>query len=248
MLQAMTHLASASAGAIVSAFIRVPTDTLKHRVQAYLLPDIWRVIYRLPPWKPGSCGNYSITCADSALFGKDHAGLLINCGPNVSYIKSACSHNDGSCCCYAATWAVTTIPDNHAVTIYRSIGRPLQDQSICMRHGRKLSWNSWADCENPSLISPAGGAQHCGGRGRGGTVPRAAADAAARRAGYRDPVCAVRATAQGARAPKECHQAAHLGAPHPWRLLRCVPSLLYMTGLWQWWRREWSRRGPGLPR
>ncbi len=43
MLQAVTHLASASAGAIVSAFIRVPTDTLKHRVQAYLLPDIWRV-------------------------------------------------------------------------------------------------------------------------------------------------------------------------------------------------------------
>ncbi|EIE21238.1 mitochondrial carrier, partial [Coccomyxa subellipsoidea C-169] len=42
MLQAVTHLASASAGAIVSAFIRVPTDTLKHRVQAYLLPDIWR--------------------------------------------------------------------------------------------------------------------------------------------------------------------------------------------------------------
>ncbi|BDA51047.1 probable S-adenosylmethionine carrier 2, chloroplastic [Coccomyxa sp. Obi] len=39
---AVTHLASASAGAIVSAFIRVPTDTLKHRVQAYLLPDVWR--------------------------------------------------------------------------------------------------------------------------------------------------------------------------------------------------------------
>lgn len=42
----MTHLASASAGAIVSAFIRVPTDTLKHRVQAYLLPDVWRVSHR----------------------------------------------------------------------------------------------------------------------------------------------------------------------------------------------------------
>jgi hypothetical protein len=38
----------------VSAFIRVPTDTLKHRVQAYLLPDIWRVItpstYMCPPF------------------------------------------------------------------------------------------------------------------------------------------------------------------------------------------------------
>ena len=41
--QALTHLISASAGAVVSAFVRVPTDTLKHRVQAYLLPDVWRV-------------------------------------------------------------------------------------------------------------------------------------------------------------------------------------------------------------
>jgi solute carrier family 25 S-adenosylmethionine transporter 26 len=41
--QALTHLLSASAGAVVSAFVRVPTDTLKHRVQAYLLPDVWRV-------------------------------------------------------------------------------------------------------------------------------------------------------------------------------------------------------------
>lgn len=40
--QAVTHLASASAGAILSAFVRVPTDTLKHRVQAYLIPDVWR--------------------------------------------------------------------------------------------------------------------------------------------------------------------------------------------------------------
>ena len=42
-MQAVTHLASASAGAILSAFVRVPTDTLKHRVQAYLIPDVWRV-------------------------------------------------------------------------------------------------------------------------------------------------------------------------------------------------------------
>ena len=41
--QAVTHLASASAGAILSAFVRVPTDTLKHRTQAYLIPDVWRV-------------------------------------------------------------------------------------------------------------------------------------------------------------------------------------------------------------
>jgi len=42
-MQAVTHLASASAGAILSAFVRVPTDTLKHRVQAYLIPDVWQV-------------------------------------------------------------------------------------------------------------------------------------------------------------------------------------------------------------
>jgi len=27
---------------VVSAFVRVPTDTLKHRVQAYVLPDVFR--------------------------------------------------------------------------------------------------------------------------------------------------------------------------------------------------------------
>ena len=41
--QAFTHVVSASAGAVVSAFVRVPTDTLKHRVQAYVLPDVFRV-------------------------------------------------------------------------------------------------------------------------------------------------------------------------------------------------------------
>lgn len=32
--RAAVHIASASAGALVSAFVRVPSDTLKHRVQA----------------------------------------------------------------------------------------------------------------------------------------------------------------------------------------------------------------------
>ncbi|KAK9840744.1 hypothetical protein WJX81_001695 [Elliptochloris bilobata] len=41
-VQAFTHVVSASAGAVVSAFVRVPTDTLKHRVQAYVLPDVFR--------------------------------------------------------------------------------------------------------------------------------------------------------------------------------------------------------------
>lgn len=40
---AVTHLASASAGAIMSAFIRVPTDTIKHRVQAYMETDVFLV-------------------------------------------------------------------------------------------------------------------------------------------------------------------------------------------------------------
>lgn len=40
---AVTHLASASAGAVMSAFIRVPTDTIKHRVQAYMETDVFLV-------------------------------------------------------------------------------------------------------------------------------------------------------------------------------------------------------------
>lgn len=40
---AITHLASASAGAVLSSFIRVPTDTIKHRVQAYMETDIFMV-------------------------------------------------------------------------------------------------------------------------------------------------------------------------------------------------------------
>ena len=40
---AVTHLASASAGAVLSSFIRVPTDTIKHRVQAYMETDIFVV-------------------------------------------------------------------------------------------------------------------------------------------------------------------------------------------------------------
>lgn len=37
----MTHLTSASAGAIVSSLVRVPTDTIRHRVQAYLHNNIF---------------------------------------------------------------------------------------------------------------------------------------------------------------------------------------------------------------
>ena len=40
---AITHLASASAGAVMSAFIRVPTDTIKHRVQAYMETNVFLV-------------------------------------------------------------------------------------------------------------------------------------------------------------------------------------------------------------
>ena len=46
---AATHLGSASVGACMSALVRVPTDTLKHRVQAYLHHDIFdavRLLFR----------------------------------------------------------------------------------------------------------------------------------------------------------------------------------------------------------
>lgn len=39
----LSHLAAASAGAVVSAIVRVPGDTLKHRVQSYLHKDIFQV-------------------------------------------------------------------------------------------------------------------------------------------------------------------------------------------------------------
>ena len=41
--QAVTHVSSASIGAVLSAFVKVPSDTLKHQVQAYLFPNIWQV-------------------------------------------------------------------------------------------------------------------------------------------------------------------------------------------------------------
>ncbi len=41
---AATHLGSASVGACMSALVRVPTDTLKHRVQAYLHHDIFDAV------------------------------------------------------------------------------------------------------------------------------------------------------------------------------------------------------------
>lgn len=40
---AVTHLASASAGAVLSSFVRVPTDTVKHRVQAYMETNVFLV-------------------------------------------------------------------------------------------------------------------------------------------------------------------------------------------------------------
>ena len=38
-----SHLASASMGAVMSAFVRVPTDTLRHQTQAYLIPNFIQV-------------------------------------------------------------------------------------------------------------------------------------------------------------------------------------------------------------
>lgn len=37
----LSHMLAASAGALVSALVRVPGDTLKHRVQAYFYPNCW---------------------------------------------------------------------------------------------------------------------------------------------------------------------------------------------------------------
>ena len=52
------HLVSASAGALASSIVRVPTDTIRHRVQAYLHPNVFRAgicILR----KEGLLGLYS---------------------------------------------------------------------------------------------------------------------------------------------------------------------------------------------
>ena len=45
---AVAHLVPACAGAVLSAAVRVPGDTLKHRVQAYQYPNIFAVSF-LPP-------------------------------------------------------------------------------------------------------------------------------------------------------------------------------------------------------
>ena len=67
---AAAHLSSASIGAVLSAFIRVPTDTLKHRTQAYITPNILVVhplsISSLPSWPTDSANqNYDITRTSS---------------------------------------------------------------------------------------------------------------------------------------------------------------------------------------
>lgn len=58
---AVTHLASASAGAVMSAFIRVPTDTVKHRVQAYMETNVFLV--SLPCSHEGWATYSSAVCA-----------------------------------------------------------------------------------------------------------------------------------------------------------------------------------------
>ena len=71
---AITHLASASAGAIMSAFIRVPTDTIKHRVQAYMETDVFLVgdtrVMQAAAWQLLCelllCELYSRCCARNA--------------------------------------------------------------------------------------------------------------------------------------------------------------------------------------
>lgn len=59
---AVTHLASASAGAVMSAFIRVPTDTVKHRVQAYMETNVFLVSPSMQPCMqhtPAFCAGFA---------------------------------------------------------------------------------------------------------------------------------------------------------------------------------------------
>ena len=48
---ALTHLGSASFGAVASVFVRVPADTVKHRVQAYIFPNVLEVTVLLAQGK-----------------------------------------------------------------------------------------------------------------------------------------------------------------------------------------------------
>lgn len=52
------HLTSGAVGAVTSAFVRVPTDTIRHRVQAYLHPNVMRAVPELARAK-GLAGFYS---------------------------------------------------------------------------------------------------------------------------------------------------------------------------------------------
>uniref|UniRef100_A0A6U1KHJ4 Mitochondrial carrier protein n=1 Tax=Tetraselmis chuii TaxID=63592 RepID=A0A6U1KHJ4_9CHLO len=52
------HVLSASAGALTSAFLRVPTDTIRHRVQAYMHPNVFDATVTILRQK-GICGLYS---------------------------------------------------------------------------------------------------------------------------------------------------------------------------------------------
>ena len=70
--------------------MRVPTDTLKHRVQAYLIPDIWRVSPLIRPFATG-CNRLSprvfpgslqapMTCISGAVNLRSIPGLAGFCG------------------------------------------------------------------------------------------------------------------------------------------------------------------------
>lgn len=52
------HLTAGAVGAVTSAFVRVPTDTIRHRVQAYLHPTVIHAVPELVRAK-GISGFYS---------------------------------------------------------------------------------------------------------------------------------------------------------------------------------------------
>lgn len=47
MPPAIAHMTAAASGAIASAFLRVPTDTVRHRVQAFLHPSTFAAVPQL---------------------------------------------------------------------------------------------------------------------------------------------------------------------------------------------------------
>ena len=85
-----SHLASASMGALMSAFVRVPTDTLRHQTQAYLIPNFVQVDFSEAPGKLTSQMNIKLPSVLKV--GMDgHASLM--CKRMVQRSQGQCSRS-----------------------------------------------------------------------------------------------------------------------------------------------------------